>query len=84
LVNDETGTLKSNEEIAKILKENGIDIHKKTVHYCGSGLTACVIDLGFKILGNESSVIYDGSWAEYGKYPEPDFSKITPKEATRN
>jgi len=35
------------------------------INSCGSGVTACVLDLGLKILGAEKSAIYDGSWTEY-------------------
>lgn len=40
---------------------------------CGSGVTACILDLGLSLLGNEKSRIYDGSWTEYGSIKEPDF-----------
>ena len=32
---------------------------------CGSGVTACIADLAWKICGGTSSAVYDGSWAEY-------------------
>lgn len=35
------------------------------VNTCGSGVTACIVDLGLKIVGAEKSKIYDGSWTEY-------------------
>ena len=43
----------------------GIDTTLPTVHSCGSGVTACIVDLAMRILGAEKSAIYDGSWSEY-------------------
>ena len=43
------------------------------MHSCGSGVTACVVELAWSISGGDKSAVYDGSWAEYGRYDEPDF-----------
>jgi thiosulfate/3-mercaptopyruvate sulfurtransferase len=42
---------------------------------CGTGITACVLDLGLNLVGKTKSAMYDGSWAEYGSIDEPDFKK---------
>lgn len=73
LVN-ENGTMKSNEELQEIFKGLGVDHSKPIVNTCGSGVTACVLELGLAILGTHSKV-YDGSWSEYGSVDEPDFKK---------
>ena len=70
---NEDGTFKEEAEIAEIFKDIGIDKDKHTVNTCGSGVTACVTDLAQKLLGNEDSTIYDGSWSEYGGVDEPKF-----------
>lgn len=62
---DDNGCLKSDKELAKIFTEKGIDTTLPVVNSCGSGVTACVLDLGLSILGAEKSIIYDGSWTEY-------------------
>ena len=65
LVDAETGELKPDEELAKIMLDAGIDTTAPTVHSCGSGVTACIVDLAMRVLGAEKSSIYDGSWSEY-------------------
>jgi thiosulfate/3-mercaptopyruvate sulfurtransferase len=36
------------------------------VFSCGSGITACVLDLAATIAGYKNTKVYDGSWTEYG------------------
>jgi len=65
LIVEATGCLKSDKELAKIFLDKGVDTTLSTINSCGSGVTACVIDLGLSVLGAEKSAIYDGSWTEY-------------------
>ena len=65
LINESTGCLKSDKELAKIFLDKGVDTTLPTINSCGSGVTACVLDLGLSILGAEKSAVYDGSWTEY-------------------
>ncbi len=65
LINESTGCLKTDKELAKIFLDKGVDTTLPTINSCGSGVTACVIDLGLSILGAEKSAVYDGSWTEY-------------------
>ena len=62
---NEDGTLKSDAELGKIFTQRDIDTTLPTINSCGSGMTACVVDLALRILGNEKSMLYDGSWTEY-------------------
>ena len=73
LVNED-GTFKLNEELQEIFKSTGVDLSKPIINTCGSGVTACVLELGLGILGTPSKV-YDGSWSEYGSIDEPEFKK---------
>ena len=75
LIDSETGCIKSQEELIQIFKNQGVDLTKQTVHSCGSGVTACIVQLAFDLCQGEKSAIYDGSWSEYSKHDEPDFNK---------
>lgn len=68
----EDGTLKSEQELRATFADVGVDLSKETVHTCGSGVTACIVDLTMKTLGHEENHrVYDGSWSEYGSKDEP-------------
>ena len=68
LVDKETGCLKSDEELKEVFASWDIALSgKNTVHSCGSGVTACVVELAWSISGGAKSAVYDGSWSEYGR-----------------
>lgn len=65
LIDAETGCLKTEKELAKIFTAKDIDTTYPVLNSCGSGVTACILDLGLRVLGADKSAIYDGSWTEY-------------------
>lgn len=69
LVNED-GTFKSKIELHTAFEQSGIDLTKRTLATCGSGITASVLVLGLFVIGNKNFAVYDGSWAEWGKEPE--------------
>jgi len=62
-----TNTFKRKSELIKIFKENDVDCLKPNVFMCGSGVTACVLSLAYFLITDKNAVIYDGSFAEWGK-----------------
>ena len=62
-------TFKSKDELKMIFK-NVISHQNKNniVFSCGSGITSCVLALAYSLINNNyKPIVYDGSWAEYGK-----------------
>ena len=51
LLINEDGTMKSDEELAAVFKDTGIDVSKPVLNTCGSGVTAAVVSLGVDLLG---------------------------------
>ncbi|ONM45976.1 sulfurtransferase [Nocardia donostiensis] len=64
---NEDGTFKSDEELAKIYGDAGLDGAKETIAYCRIGErsshTWFVLQ---ELLGHQNVKNYDGSWTEYG------------------
>ncbi|PGH28035.1 hypothetical protein AJ80_00290 [Polytolypa hystricis UAMH7299] len=70
LLEPETKTLLSTEELRKLLEAKGVDPTKTTISMCGTGVTAAVIDLALEETGYvppENKRIYDGSWTEWAQ-----------------
>lgn len=57
--------MKSDKELAKIFHDKGLDTQISTICSCGSGLSACIVELALEVLDNDHTAIYDGSWSEY-------------------
>ena len=67
---NENKTFKTKNELRYIFKSNlDISKDKDVVFSCGSGVTACVLAFAYYLISdNYLPKIYDGSWAEYGKF----------------
>lgn len=61
----ENGNFKSREQLQSLFKAV-TDTKNTLVFSCGSGITACVLDLAATIAGYDDTKVYDGSWTEYG------------------
>ncbi|XP_058955242.2 3-mercaptopyruvate sulfurtransferase-like isoform X2 [Pocillopora verrucosa] len=68
----ETKLMKDPEELKKVFDEAGIDLQNPLVTTCGSGITACIIALGAHLCGKRDTMVYDGSWVEWGQRASPD------------
>lgn len=64
------GTLKRGDALRAAFENAGVDLDRQIITSCGSGVTAAVLNLGLEILGHRSHALYDGSWAEWGQFPD--------------
>ena len=64
---NEDGTFKSDEELAKLYADAGLDDGKSTIAYCRIGeRSSHTWFVLHELLGQENVKNYDGSWTEYG------------------
>tara|TARA_A100001011_G_scaffold230417_1_gene238504 strand:- start:4647 stop:5465 length:819 start_codon:yes stop_codon:yes gene_type:complete len=66
-VNKHNHTFKNKDELIEVFNKRNIDNKKDVAFTCGSGVTACVLGLANSIISGKTPIVYDGSWAEYGK-----------------
>ncbi|MFT6227294.1 MAG: thiosulfate/3-mercaptopyruvate sulfurtransferase [Paracoccaceae bacterium] len=64
------GTMKDEDAIKAAFQGAGVDLGKPIVSSCGSGVTACILDLALERIGHRRHAVYDGSWAEWGMFPD--------------
>jgi thiosulfate/3-mercaptopyruvate sulfurtransferase len=64
------GTMKDEAGLRAAFAAGGVDLGRPVVTSCGSGVTAAILNLGLERLGSRSHALYDGSWAEWGSYPD--------------
>ncbi len=69
LLNDD-GTMKDADGLKAAFAAGGVDPAAPVVTTCGSGITAAVLNLALERLGNRRHALYDGSWTEWGAYPD--------------
>lgn len=64
------GTMKSPDACRAIFEAAGVDLSKPAITSCGSGVTAAVLALALERMGKKDHAVYDGSWSEWGMYPD--------------
>ena len=48
----------------------GVDLDRPAITTCGSGITAATLALALERIGKRDWSLYDGSWTEWGSYPD--------------
>lgn len=64
------GTLKPARELRAEFESAGVDLSKPIITTCGSGVTAASLFLALARIGHHDHSLYDGSWAEWGSFPD--------------
>ena len=64
------GTMRSVEDLRAAFEAAGVDVSRPAITTCGSGVTAAILSLALERLGNRRVSLYDGSWSEWGAYPD--------------
>ena len=64
------GTMKEGDALRAAFEAGGVDVEKRIITTCGSGVTAAILMLGLERLGNLDVSLYDGSWAEWGQFEQ--------------
>ncbi|WP_236031228.1 sulfurtransferase [Ktedonospora formicarum] len=66
LIDSQTGTFRSNEELKQIFTGAGVSPNKHIVAYCNGGVAATTVLFSLAMLGYPRITNYDGSWNEWG------------------
>ena len=64
------GTMKSVPELRAAFEAAGVDLSRPAITTCGSGITAASLALALERIGKRDWSLYDGSWTEWGSYPD--------------
>ncbi|GEA61048.1 sulfurtransferase [Vibrio comitans] len=57
---------KSKQALSQLFSNIGSEDSERLVFSCGSGITACILILAAHEIGLSNTILYDGSWAEWG------------------
>jgi thiosulfate/3-mercaptopyruvate sulfurtransferase len=67
LIDPNSGTFRSNEELTQIFASSGVRPEQHVVAYCNGGVAATTVLFSLAMLGYPKLTNYDGSWNEWGK-----------------
>ncbi|WP_209426256.1 3-mercaptopyruvate sulfurtransferase [Pararhodobacter sp. SW119] len=67
---DADGTMKDADGLRAAFDQAGVDLDRPVITSCGSGVTAAILSLALERLGHPKHSLYDGSWTEWGMYPD--------------
>jgi len=60
------GKLKPTADLQQVFDAAGITQEKPVITSCGSGVTAAILTLGLYCTGRDDTLLYNGSWTEWG------------------
>lgn len=63
------GRMLEPDALAAVFRAAGVDVGRRIVTTCGSGVTACVVALALARLGRWDVPVYDGAWSEWASTP---------------
>jgi thiosulfate/3-mercaptopyruvate sulfurtransferase len=72
------GRITDEATLRKLVRDAGLDRHKRTVVSCGSGVSASGAWLALREAGFDDVAVYDGSWMEWEHDALPTVPKRTP------
>lgn len=64
------GTMKRGDDLRAVFEAAGVDLERRIITTCGSGVTAAILMLALETLGHRDVALYDGSWAEWGRFEQ--------------
>ena len=64
------GTMKDPDALRAEFTAAGVDLTRPIITTCGSGVTAAILFLALDRIGHRDHSLYDGSWAEWGSFPD--------------
>jgi thiosulfate/3-mercaptopyruvate sulfurtransferase len=64
------GTMIDPDALRAAFLEAGVDLTKPAITTCGSGVTAAILSFALERIGHRNHALYDGSWTEWGSYPD--------------
>jgi len=64
------GTMKPERDLRAAFNAANVDLNKPIITTCGSGITASILSLALTRIGHDRHAVYDGSWSEWGQYPD--------------
>ena len=66
----EDGTRMPPAALRQVFERAGVDLRNPVITSCGTGVTACILDLALERIGHKDHAVYDGSWSEWGMYDD--------------